>query len=93
MMDFAEFIQTKGFGFLCCLIAFIASLKIVYDSGYSRGYKKGLKDNPKRIESSHYVFSDGRILRFMEGERPVVIDVIKNTVTTVFPAEEPKEEK
>lgn len=86
-MTFDAFIQTKGFGFICMLIVFAGSLKLLYDVGFQRGYNKGVQDNPKKVEASHYVFSDGRILRFVNG-KSYLIDLNKNTVEAVIPDEE-----
>ena len=88
MMGIDEFLNTKLSGCLFALLMLFGWAYLWYNMGHVKGYKEGLKDNPKRVESSHYVQADGRILRFMEGQPPVIIDLKKNTVTTVFPAKE-----
>ena len=88
-MTFDAFIQTKGFGFICMIVVFVGCLKLLYDLGFQRGYGKGVQDNPKKVEASHYVFSDGRILRFVNG-KSYLIDLQKNTVELVIPEKQEK---
>lgn len=83
-MTFDEFIQTKFFGFLSCCIAFAMLVYFVWKTGYSSGYAKGIKDNPKNREVHTYIYNDGRMLRFVPGiDRPIIIDAKNNKVTFV----------
>ena len=86
-MGIDEFLNTKLSGVLFAIAMLIAWAILFYNAGYSRGYAKGMRKNPENSESTNYVYSDGRILRFVPGDRPIVIDLEEGTVTTIFPAE------
>ena len=88
-MSIDEFMQTKFFGFLFCCIAFFGTAWFIWKAAYTGGYQKGIEDNPKNRDVHTYIYSDGRMLRFIPGqERPVLIDLEHNTVS--FLPVEPK---
>lgn len=87
-MGIDEFLNTKLSGVLFAIAMLIGWAVLWYHAGYSRGYSKGMMKNPENSEASNYVYSDGRILRFAPGDRPIVIDLEKGTVSALFPAEE-----
>lgn len=89
-MGIDEFLNTKLSGALFAIAMLIAWAILWYNAGYSRGYAKGQRANPEKQETTNYIYADGRILRFVPGDRPIVIDLDKGTVTTIFPAEEKK---
>ena len=89
-MGFDEFLNTKLSGVLFAIAMLIAWAILWYNAGHSRGYAKGMRANPEKQETTNYIYADGRILRFVPGDRPIIIDLKKETVTTIFPAEEKK---
>lgn len=89
-MGLVEFLNTKLSGVLFAITMQIGWAMIWYYAGYSRGYRRGIAKNPEKQETINYIYADGRILRFSPGDRPIVIDIDKGTVTTIFPAEEKK---
>ena len=89
-MGIDEFLNTKLSGVLFAIAMLIAWAILFYNAGYSRGYAKGMRNNPENSEATNYVYSDGRILRFAPGDKPIIIDLEEGTVTTILPAEENK---
>lgn len=89
-MGIDEFLNTKLSGVLFAIAMLIAWAILFYNAGYSRGYAKGMRANPENSEATNYVYSDGRILRFAPGDKPIIIDLEEGTVTTILPAEENK---
>lgn len=89
-MRIIEFMNTKLSGVLFSITMLIGWAMIWYYAGYSRGYTRGIAKNPEKQETINYIYADGRILRFSPEERPIIIDLEKETVTTIFPAEEKK---
>ena len=85
-----EFMNTKLSGVLFTITMLICWAMLWYYAGYSKGYTKGMTKNPEKQETTNYIYADGRILRFVPGDRPIIIDLEKGTVTTIFPAEEKK---
>lgn len=89
-MGLIEFMNTKLSGVLFAITMLLGWAMLWYYAGYSRGYTKGMTKNPEKQETINYIYADGRILRFVPGDRPIIIDLKKETVTTIFPAEEKK---
>jgi len=93
-MGIDEFLNTKLSGVLFAIAMLIEWACLWYNVGYQSGYTKGMTKNPENSEATSYVYSDGRILRFAPGDKPIVIDLEKGTVTTILPADEKnKQEK
>lgn len=91
-MGIDEFLNTKLSGVLFAIAMLIGWAVLWYNAGYSRGYSKGMRANPEKQETTNYIYADGRILRFVPGYRPIVIDLEAGTVTTV-PTSTTEEEK
>ena len=82
--------NTQFFGVLFVIAMMMGWALVWYGAGYILGYAKGMRTNPEKHETTNYIYADGRILRFVPGDRPIIIDLEKETVTTIFPAEENK---
>ncbi len=90
-MSVDEFMQTKLFGLLFSLFCFFVYGYLSYQLGghiaYKRGWKEGIKDNPKPevITITEYVYDNKRIARFDPRVPDVflLIDMEESTIARI----------
>lgn len=87
-----DFMLIKLFGLVFSIIIVPAFGYITWNLSYSRGYTRGIEENPKAKEVIYFMQGDGKIARFY-GDKLLRFDLEENTVKTLYPCKETWEEK